>query len=234
MPSDDPPIIVFVGTVGSGKSTQMKLLAQRLRSEKRKVKTTCIKTGHIFAYILMIILAKMLVRDTINVHPIRSLLERGRNLFRKIFKLFTIIDLLSIVIRFMVSIYIPKKLGYLVLVEEYLLATIADRIYLAKNVGVPLCFFESNFILRLFKISGPILTVFLDAEDWVLKKRWIERNSPPERPEYLQAQRSLLLMLSRAFSDHFLYIDTTDQTEKETCERIVSYLKASKVIDDAS
>ena len=46
----NPAVIAFVGTVGAGKSTQMKLLAKYLKSRKFKVSTVYLKVGNLWAY----------------------------------------------------------------------------------------------------------------------------------------------------------------------------------------
>ncbi|MBS7612610.1 hypothetical protein KEJ27_10520, partial [Candidatus Bathyarchaeota archaeon] len=82
-------IIAFLGTVSSGKSTQMRLLASELKRRKTKVKTTFLKAGHIFAYFLEVILAKILASKRKDVYPIRALIEEKPHTFRKVFKLWS-------------------------------------------------------------------------------------------------------------------------------------------------
>jgi len=74
----------FYGTVGSGKSTQMKLLASELKRKGTKVKLSFLKTGHIIAYFLTIILAKMLVGKRGDVYSIRALIEEKPHIFRRV------------------------------------------------------------------------------------------------------------------------------------------------------
>jgi thymidylate kinase len=43
-------LIAFLGPVGVGKSTQMRLLAEYLRSSGFRVQVTFLKVGHLWAY----------------------------------------------------------------------------------------------------------------------------------------------------------------------------------------
>ena len=220
-----PCVIAFAGTVGSGKSTQMKLLALTLKRRGVKVKTSSLKTGHIFAYFLQIILAKMLTRRR-DVFPIRALIEEKSHIFRKLFKLWLYLDVVSIAVKFLFSVLIPLKLGYVVLVEEYIPATIADYIYLSKIIGFALKpkSFAITFPLRLMYTGGFTHTIFTDAENDVLKNRQRRRGSFEEKEDYLSMQRNLLLSISRKLSNRLLYLDTGKRTIEETHKLIRTWL----------
>jgi thymidylate kinase len=120
-----PYLIAFVGPVGVGKSAQMKLLAYRIRSKGLKVKTVFLLKGHYFSYFFEIFLAKIL------------LLDRKPSVFKRIFKLWLIIDTFSLCLKFLLEIYIPIKLGYIVLVEEYLPSTITHYLYYCHYLKLP-------------------------------------------------------------------------------------------------
>lgn len=224
-----PQIIVFAGPVGAGKTTQMKLLASELKSNKVKVTVTFLKTGHLFAYILEITLKNILVGKRKDVHPIRSLIKEKPHLFRRLFKLWLILDAVSVFICFLLTIYLPMKMRHIVLVEEYIPATIADYIYLAQVIGLPLkdISFAVSFMVRLLHLGGSIQIIFLDAYNATLKKRWNNRGSLNEKIDYLHMQRSLLLSLSKRFSSLLLYIDTNNKTIKEINAVIINHLTQS-------
>jgi len=221
-----PRVIAFIGTVGSGKSTHMRLLYSKLKQRGLRAKTTFLKTGHLFAFILEVFLAKMVAGKRKDVFPIRALVEEKPHLFKRIFRLWLYLDLVSITIRFLVSIYIPLKLGYTVLVEEYIPATISDYIYLSKIIKFPLKInsFEIIYLLKLMSLCGPTHIVFLDAENDKLTLRWKLRGSFDEREDYIRMQRSILLRLSKELSCSFLYINTGTKTIKETHKLVTNHL----------
>ena len=222
-----PRVIVFVGTVGAGKSTQMRLLASKLSKEGRRTKVAFLKTNHLLAFLLVTLLAKVLAGKRKDVYPIRALLEERPAVFKRLFRLWLALDFLSIVLMFLTTIYIPLKMDYIVLVEEYIPATISDYIYISKAVGSPLktSSFMINFLLRLMRLGYPTQVIFLDAKTEELKSRWKRRGSLDEKPDYLQMQRTILLSLSKSLSqDRMFYIDTSHKTIEEIHRLIVHHL----------
>jgi len=223
----EPRLIVFVGPVGSGKSTHMKILCSKLRQKGLKVKVSFLKTGHLFAFILEILLARIVASKRKDVFPIRALLEEKPTLFRRIFRLWLGLDLISITLKFFTSIYLPLRLGYIVLVEEHIPATVSDYVYLSRITNFPLGVdsFAINYLLRLMNLCGPTQIIFLDAKDSELRIRWKLRGSFDEREDYLQMQRALLLQMSRELSPNgLIYINTEAKTLAETQELIMSHL----------
>jgi hypothetical protein len=223
----EPRLIVFVGSVGSGKSTHLKILCSKLKRKGLKTKMSFLKTGHLFAFVLEILLAKIVANKRKDMFPIRALIEERPTLFRRIFRLWLGLDLISITLKFFASIYLPLKLGYIVLVEEYIPATISDYIYLSKIVNFPLRVnsFVINYLLKLMNLCGPTQIIFLDAKDNELRRRWKLRGSFDEREDYLQMQRTLLLRISRELSPNgFIYINTGAKTLTETQKLIMSQL----------
>jgi len=224
-----PRLIVFLGTVGSGKSTQRALLASYLSRKGVKVKVATLKTSHLIACLLEVILARILASRRKDVYPIRALLEEKPHFFKKVFKLWLALDIISVAVKFLFSIYIPLKLGYVMLVEEYIPATISDYIYLSRVVGFTLKSqsFTVTFPLRLMQLGGPTQMVFLDAENSELKSRWKHRKSFNERHDYLCMQRTLLLSLSKSLSHALIYINTSNQTIEQTHRLILDFLRKS-------
>jgi len=222
-----PRLIAFVGPVGAGKSTHIRLIASRFRKNGLKVKTTSLKTNHFFASALTLILAQMLVRKRKDVSRIRALFEDKPRVFRRLFKLWLSLDVISVSLQFLLTIYLPLMVGYTVLVEEYIPATIADYIYIAKAMGLPFRSLSStlNSMLKLMHLGGPTQVIFLDADADTLKFRWNCRGSLDEKSDYFSMQRSALLSLSKKLSSHeVLYVNTAVQTIEETHRLIVNYL----------
>lgn len=218
-------LIVFVGTVGSGKSTQIKLLHLRLRQRRLRAKISFLKTGHLLAFILQVILAKMLTKRRY-ISPIRTLVEEKPYLFKKIFRLWIYLDLISVTITFLAKICLPLKLGYTVIVEEYIPAIISDYMYLSKLVKFPLKtnFFTIRYMLRLMSLCNPTQIIYLDAENDKLAFRWKVRRSFEEREDYIRMQRSILLQISKKLSYTFLYVNTGAKTIDETHNLIINSL----------
>jgi hypothetical protein len=222
-----PRVIAFIGTVGSGKSTHMKLLYSKLKRKGLKTKMSFLKTGHLFAFILEILLVRIVASKRRDGFPIRALVEERPILFRRIFMLWFSLDLISIILKFLASIYLPLKLGYTILIEEYIPATISDYVYLSKIVNFPLRVnsFAINYLLKLMNLCGPTQIIFLDAKNDELRIRWNLRGSFDEKEDYLQMQRTLLLQISRRLSSmNFIYIDTGAKTLVETQKLIMNQL----------
>jgi len=160
------------------------------------------------------------------VFPIRALVEEKLSLFKKLFGLWLGLDLISVTMKFLVSIYVPLKLGYTVLVEEYIPATISDYIYLSKIIKFPLKVnsFAINYLLKLMSLCAPKQIVFLDAENTELIYRWKLRKSFYEREDYLLMQRAILTQISKRLSYEFLYINTRSKTIEETHKLILNHL----------
>ena len=155
-------VIAFTGTVGSGKSTHMKLLCSKLKRKGLKTRVSFLKTGHLFAFILEISLARIVASKRKDVSPIRALVEERPILFRRIFRLWLGLDLISIILKFLAGIYFPLRLGYIILVEEYIPATISDYIYLSRIINFPLRVnsFAINYLIRLMNLCSPTKIIF--------------------------------------------------------------------------
>ena len=222
-----PRAIIFIGTVGSGKSTHMRLLYSKLKQKGLKTKLSVLKSNELLASIFVILLSRIVASKRKDVFPIRALIEERPTLFRKILRLWLSLDIVSITLKFLTSIYLPLRLGYIVLVEEYIPATISDYIYLSRfvNFSLKMKSFTINYLLRLMNLCRPTQIIFLDAKDDELRIRWKLRKSFDEKEDYLQMQRTLLLQISKELSSmNFVYINTEAKTLEETQKLIMSQL----------
>lgn len=225
--SNRPGLVVLVGAVGSGKSTHIRLLYLELKKNGLRARTTCLKTGHLFAFILEVFLARILMNNRKDVYPIRVLIDDEPLIFKRIFKLWILLDLISITVKFLISIYLPLKLGYTLLVEEYIPATISDYIYLSRILRFPLKMnsFIIKYLLKLVNLCSPVQTIFLDAENDELYLRYKLRRSPNETEDYLQMQRTILYRVAKTLSNNFLYINTGSKTPSEVQRLIINHIQ---------
>lgn len=193
-------VIAFVGTVGAGKSTGIIFLDKYFKFKGFKVKITQFKVGNLWAY------------------PLYKLASMGLPIFRNNFllKLWIILDIFAISLKFLISIWLPFKAGRIVLVEEYLPATIADYIHIARINGYKLKDVR-GIIAYIYRLSAsvPFTSIFLDANDVTLRKRWKLRGTPDEKPDYLIMQRKVLFSLTKLLSSHLVCINTSNSTLKE-------------------
>lgn len=226
MMNQKPHVLAFLGPVGVGKSTQMKLLASKLRDNGLKTRNTSFKANHLLTFLLIRILAKMLGESRKSVSPIRALINYRSTFLKKIFKLWLALDIFSISLKFLLTIYFPVKIGYIVLVEEYIPATIANYMYYRRVLGLPsrAIYFLLSFMPKLMHQVGHTEIIFLDAPTSTLKLHWSSRGSSDERTDYIHMQHTALLSLARKLSSpRILYINVKNQTVKETHERILNY-----------
>jgi len=223
-----PYIIAFVGPVSVGKSTQMRLLAYRLRSKGLKVKTTFLLKGHLFSYFFEIILAKILCKGGgKNTSAMGILLDKNPSAFKKIFKLWLMVDTISICLKFLVSIYIPIKLGNIVLVEDYTPSTITHYRYYCQRLKLPVSSVNFSLKLALSLMSRfPIWVIFQDAQTEVLKSRWRAKNfSIDEDYVHYTRGKTLLFLLQKLLPDKLVYIVTNNRSVSEVHKLITERIE---------
>ena len=207
--------IVFIGTVGAGKSTQKEMLKRDLEKRKIRVKLSLLKRGHLLTYILEASLAFLFTSKRANEAPIRSLIEERPRLLKNLFVFWVSLDILSIYVKFFIDIYLPLKFGLTVIVEDYLPATLADYAYLSDKIGQDpkRLDFLFRMIQKLAALEGNTGAIFLDANNDSLRARWSIRKSFGEKMEYLEMQRNLVrIYLDSLIPGKTLFIDTTSKT----------------------
>ncbi len=215
----------------------MRLLASRLREQGWKVNTTFIKSGHLMANMFQVLLVRLSTRQKGSKPQMRVLTEKSTFLFRKMFRIWLVFDVVSICLKFAFCVYLPVRNGYVVIVEEYIPATISDYIYLNRILGrnheqlLPIL----NILQRLLYLGGPMEVFFLDASLDKLRLRWNARGTHEEKPEYLGMQRTLLLTLLRKLSsDRICILDTGRQAIEETHKLVVGELNEMLSLDQKS
>lgn len=222
-----PLIIALLGTVGSGKSTHQRLLTKQFRRNNIKVKSVpTLKTNHFFSRIFVYFLEKLLIKKKDNVYPIKAVIDEKPLVFKKLFRLWLLLDIFSLSIQFLLTIYLRLRIGYLIIVEEYIPAAIADYLYIGHAISSSRTTFSfaTNFLLKLM-YTAPAQLIFLDADTRTLTIRWKQRGSPKEYLDYLHMQRTTLLGLSKKLTlKNLIYINTTNQTVKKTHQLMLKQL----------
>jgi hypothetical protein len=229
-------LIVMIGTVGAGKSTQSRLLALELEKWGVPVRLAWLKTGHLLAYLLGLGLTKTL-RTGAKAPGIGSLLMERPTEFRRLFRLWTFLDLVSITAKFMSEVYFPLKLGYTVIVEEFTPGILSDYVFFADTLGIPIRHLDHFFAVMygLSHQAGPASVFFLDAGAEALESRWSRRGKTPgesilpfptaeKRVKYTMMQRTLLPAIAQSVFPSVTRINTGDMNKSETLGLLASLL----------
>jgi uncharacterized membrane protein len=200
----------------------------QLRASGKRAKMTSMKTGCGLSSFLIFVLARLTVPQKKNVFPIRALMEERCMLFRKLFRLWLALDISSVFVEFLVRVYVPIKIGYIVIVEEFIPGTITDYLHLCAFLKLPIhrILTATNLLKQLVAFCGQTKLVFLDADDAELRHRWMQRSSLAEKDDYLQFQRVVLPDVARwMFGAEPRFIDTTGRTLVETHQIIMRHLE---------
>jgi len=220
-----PRVIVFAGTVGAGKSTQMRLTSTYLSQKGAKVRRTYLKGFHMLSYVFAWLVAKCLRGTKKHMHPLTVIHQRNQNLERKLLKLMLLLDFIEVLLLDIVKVFIPLKLGYYVLVEEYAVGYVANHLHYRLINPDFYDKYGSKMIKILIRIlsSRPLMVFFLDAPDEELRRRWKRRGSPAELNSYLNALRESLKLIKN-MGVKVIYVNT-DQPVPKTFRLIVKYVE---------
>ena len=213
-------MIVFLGPVGVGKSTVMRYLAGVIRVRGRRVHVSVLKSFHGISYALWFFTARILgFRSRGRYAPWLLLSRGGQNTVAKL--------LLSLTMYFDVFFFIPlkllllrllKRLGFVVLVEEYAYTSILDYLYTGKQMlgmkslpRTPL-----KIISSLLTRYEPDAVIVLMADTRELVRRWRKRGYGEPQQRYLK----LLIHYCINIVKHprKIVLDTTNLDEYKTLE----------------
>jgi len=221
-------MVIFVGPQGSGKSTQIDLLFNWLKSHNFRVKKTQIIHKHLFAYLFDKILMR-LGRYHYWIYPSGEKTKILDITFeRRILGFWLFTQTLSVITTVFFRVYFWLWLRYIVIAERCIPDSVIHL--LMEYYGVKSSHYETKdsiivkFIYNLLRfIPKNSLIVFLYSDYDGLRKRYKFRSTPTEPEfyisEYAEFYQALIHSMS-PFSYTCLYIDTTQASIAQTFEEI--------------
>lgn len=220
----DKCILTFIGPVGVGKSTQIALMKEYLRSRKIKVCTTFIKSSHILTHIIHWPLLQFGFYEEVSYQGNSIRICPPKRIFARLLSLWSFLDMISIATKFLFTVYIPLKLGYVVLIEEGPMMTL-----LTYREALPQLYnTRRKTPLMALTLLGWIsrqnhMNIIFDADDRELterrKSRSYRRN---ELPEYIALQRKWIEHLNL---EETIFIETSGESVVGVHRKILSALE---------
>jgi energy-coupling factor transporter ATP-binding protein EcfA2 len=210
-------LIIFFGPDGSGKSTQVKLLINYLRSQKIKVKKVWIRSPHTLAYLFSRLLKKAgFYRIILTPHGVEqkmfSLPSDGA--FRSFWYL---LELISVKPLILLKVRFPLLLGYTVVADRFVVDTVVNLAYYGNDVK----FVQSsiaNLFFRLIPKNASL--IHLDSDySTILKRRGIAVDSL----SFIEFQRTAYKLINRSIQAK--KINTSKSTVIQTSQEIQLYVE---------
>lgn len=201
-------IIVFIGYVGAGKTTQAKYLEAYLKKRGQRSKFTYLKTYFILTNNLLRIFRGMNISriGLYFIHRLLVVLDLVINVF--------ILTLLALF-----RVRIPSKFYKYILIEEYLPGTLVDYVHakLILRLNRKFLMRAIHVLLRLLYIDSTTIVLVCNVQS--LPYRWKARNTPSEAHSYLKVQEKVFSLWSKHVENTF-YISTEGKSVKETNREI--------------
>lgn len=217
-------IITVIGPVGVGKSTQMRLMRNYLRSKKIRVSSTFIKSSHALTYIIE---KPLMLFGVYEAAPSEEGIIRiylRRDVFARLLPLWCLLDALSIATKFFFSVYIPFKLGFTVLIEEGLTMTLLTYgvIFphlLKANPRVPPLLLN---LLSWIRKQNHVNVVLDATDDELVRRRKSRSYRQNELMEYVTMQKK---WIERLDSRDTIFIDTNGESIIRTHKKVLMELE---------
>ena len=201
--------MIFFGPDGSGKTTHSRLLSNFLKKKGYRVCNVRIRANHTISFMLIKILQELgLVSQNVFFDGFDA------KLARKLAKLWPFIEFASIVPLVILRVYLPLKLGCIVICERYVIDTIVSVAYLFNNPGLTTGFVDK---ILLGFIPEESAIVYLTAEENLLLSR---RRDEPVTYSFIRFQT--LMYNSYAKRLNVVPIDTG----KNEIKRVQEIIKA--------
>jgi len=219
-----PCIITFIGPVGVGKSTQMRLIKDYLKLKGIRATETFIKSTHVLTYVLSEFLKALGLYEEVSYPEGVTRVYPSREVVRRLFPLWCFLDTLSISVKFFFTVYLPYRLGLTPLIEEGLMMT-----YFTYGMSFPNFFKTEPKVLPILPsllgwvISKNHVNVVLDARAEELDRRRSNRNYRQyELVDYVSMQKKWIRRLN---SGNTFFMDTTDEPALRVHKNIVTALE---------
>jgi len=221
-------IIVFLGPTGVGKSTIIKYLVQALRIRGFKVSTMFIKAYHGPAYVLWVLAAKLLgIKKSYAPWFVIPSILYNKKLARVLATISAYLDAFINVPVKILLILLFKLLGYTVIIEEYIPATVLDyvlsHIDLGSRVKLPL---KVLYVLGIR--HKPNVVVFLSAPVCCLRLRWSIRSKGDPNLKYVLLQLYKLPDLCSTMGYYTIKVNTEFQRPINTLVQVLNFLHYDK------
>ena len=137
-------LVIFVGSIASGKTSTARALKKVLADRGFKVKYVDINVNHGFSYLLTRIILSLLRYKYVGNHYL-TIRFNNETLFCKYLRIMQILDTLYMPIKYLISVKAFtlfnefRKRRYVVLLDEYYLNSIVDYLYFSWKLCKPNC-----------------------------------------------------------------------------------------------
>ncbi len=234
---DLPKFVAFFGPDGAGKSTQALLLIDFFRKEGFKVKQAWVRSVHTFAFLLWNVFFRLNLCRNESGLPLRlhtgfavSYLNESPygvvspiNLTPPILtgslsrRIWSTIEIISIIPVVLLQVYIPRMLGYVVVAERYVVDSIVSIAYFINDEH-----FVNSWLAKLLLSFVPkgTLFVFVDADYETILERRGELAGPSEYTDFHRRVYSKMQKIVGAYR-----IDTSKYSVEESYQKVLSLLQ---------
>lgn len=214
--------VIFLGSVGVGKSTQLSLLQSYFRHNNVSVSRCFLKSFY--------------------PHMLRTIARFGHKMFderddgsvvvtldpsvaKRIMKGMLVIDVAAVLTAYLLTIKLPLYFKDVILVEESLPGTIMEYMDAAWKGVV-----DTSFAVRLIKFllliiykEQPLMIILVTKRE-VLRERWVRRQSPFETERYLESQNRVIQSIIK-FHERKIVVYDDGNTVKEIHDTIVDEIQ---------